>query len=218
MADGKIPIRELITNQVRGHLDVVLAVGTSVQIENFKSKRADLTSIIEAQNITENSIIEASLDDQEINDEEIEEIEMTEEEEKIPIGISCLISIDRCSNLHIRAHSKIRVTLDTLNGPVSTDWSSSGNFGFQESCTFSDPLPDKLIFSLSTKYNSESDFANRSVETLPKECVRELGWIEMSLHTLSIGFPQITGWYSVRSLSGESCGQIKLGLSPSVRG
>lgn len=135
-----------------------------------------------------------------------------------PTGIVCVISIDRCSNIMIRPHSKIRVTLDTLEGEVSTDWSSSGNFGFQKSCTFADPLPDKLVFSISTKYSVESDFANRSVENIRREeCTRELGWVEMPLHTLSIGFPQISGWYSIMSLSGESCGQIKLGLSPSVQ-
>ena len=218
MADGKVPIRELASNQVRGHLEVVLAVGTSVQIDNFKNKRADVSRLVNLQSALENSIIEASLDG-EVEEEEIVESEVEIIEEKPePIGISCLISIDRCSNTNIRQHSKLRVTLDTLNGPVSTDWSGSGNFGFQQCCTFADPLPDKLVFSLQTKYMVESDFANRSVESLRREeCVRELGWVEMGLHTLSIGFPQITGWYSIRSLSGESCGQIKLGLSPSIQ-
>jgi len=169
MADGKVPIRELASNQVRGHLEVVLAVGTSVQIDNFKNKRADVSRLVNLQSALENSIIEASLDG-EVEEEEIVESEVEIIEEKPePIGISCLISIDRCSNTNIRQHSKLRVTLDTLNGPVSTDWSGSGNFGFQQCCTFADPLPDKLVFSLQTKYMVESDFANRSVESLRRE-------------------------------------------------
>jgi len=45
---------------------------------------------------------------------------------------------------------------------------------------------------------------------------REFAWIEMSLHTLGIGFPCINGWYAVQSISGETIGQIKLGIAPSA--
>ena len=38
MADGRIPLRELVTNQNRGQLDIILAAGTSIQLENLKTK------------------------------------------------------------------------------------------------------------------------------------------------------------------------------------
>ena len=57
MADGKIPIRELVTNQVRAHLDIVLAVGTSVQLDNFKSKRQDVQRVLREQESHEDSLI-----------------------------------------------------------------------------------------------------------------------------------------------------------------
>ena len=38
MADGRIPLRELVTNQNRGQLEILLAAGTSIQLENLKSK------------------------------------------------------------------------------------------------------------------------------------------------------------------------------------
>ena len=86
---------------------------------------------------------------------------------------------------------------DTEEGTVSTNWTSSGNFGFQKNCLLADPLPGKLIFNIFLKYSqsqnisSNSDFQNS--ETVEYE--RELGWIEMSLFTLGFGFPQINGWY-----------------------
>ena len=86
---------------------------------------------------------------------------------------------------------------DTEEGTVSTNWTSSGNFGFQKNCLLADPLPGKLIFNIFLKFSqsqnisSNSDFQNS--ETIEYE--RELGWIEMSLFTLGFGFPQINGWY-----------------------
>ena len=38
MADGRIPLRELVTNQNRGQLEILLAAGTSIQLENLKTK------------------------------------------------------------------------------------------------------------------------------------------------------------------------------------
>lgn len=38
----------------------------------------------------------------------------------------------------------------------------------------------------------------------------------MEMHTLKCGFPCVNGWYIVRSVSGESIGQIKLGIAPAT--
>lgn len=229
MADGRIPLRELVTNQNRGQLEILIAAGTSIQLENLKSKRSDISQILALDDEKSNTLIAQSLQNSEdiLEDEpEHEEIPKLPEEaldqsqlEHPPSGISCLISIERCSNLNIRQSSKVQVRLDTEEGTVSTNWTSSGNFGFQKNCLLADPLPGKLIFNIFLRYSqsqnhsSNSDFQNS--ETLEYE--RELGWIEMSLFTLGFGFPQINGWYSVTSISGDTIGQIKLGLAPSIQ-
>ena len=139
MADGRIPLRELVTNQNRGQLDIILAAGTSIQLENLKTKvligslnppiifdyfqRSDISQILALDDEKSNTLIAQSLQ----NSEDILEDEQEHEEvpklpegaldqsqlEQPPSGISCLISIERCSNLNIRQNSKVQVRLGT---------------------------------------------------------------------------------------------------------
>ena len=105
-------------------------------------------------------------------------------------GIPCTISIGHTSNLQILPGRSTSVSLETQEGVVSTLWSSDGKWNFQKSCLLDDPLPDSLLFRI---YSCVSDVS----ESTPLKEVqsREFGWIEMSLHTLGIGFPCINGWY-----------------------
>jgi hypothetical protein len=50
MADGKIPLRDLSTNQIRGYANVLLAAGTSVQLDNLKALRPDVRHIFDLEN------------------------------------------------------------------------------------------------------------------------------------------------------------------------
>ena len=159
---------------------------------------------------------EAIVEDKQESDEEPPKFLDEALQNQGPEGINCLISIERCSNLNIREGSKIQVQIETEEGPVKTNWSSSGNFGFQKNCLLVDPLPGKLSFSVFIK-SQHSNTSNSRLDESGNEYERELGWVEMSLYTLNVGFPQINGWYSVMSISGDTIGQIKLGLSPSIQ-
>ena len=70
MADGRIPLRELVTNQNRGQLEILLAAGTSIQLENLKSKVCFDWSLESAnQNLFKRSYISQilALDDEKSN-------------------------------------------------------------------------------------------------------------------------------------------------------
>ena len=63
MADGKLPLRDLSTGQIRGHLSVLLAAGTSIQIENLKLMRSDLKQIVLEDQAKSDLLINESLQD-----------------------------------------------------------------------------------------------------------------------------------------------------------
>ena len=198
MADGKLPLRDLSTGQIRGHLSVLLAAGTSVQIENLKAMRSDLKQIILEDQAKSDLLINESLQGESV--EEMEQLtsqldlEKESNYETSPIsmkpGISCTISIGHTSNLHISPGRSTSVSLETQEGPVSTLWSSEGKWNFQKSCLLADPLPESLLFRI---YSCVSEVNENT--PLNEVQSREFGWIEMPLHTLGIGFPCINGWY-----------------------
>lgn len=160
MADGKIPLRDLSSNQVRGYVSVLLAAGTSVQLDHLKCLRGDVKNMAETEELRNQSIISQSLEIE--NVEDIDEDQTTNASSKdakdnletissnLPIflGVPCTISIGHVSNLLIAPGRWICVCLDTQEGLVSTEWSSNGKWNFQKTCILQDPLPDTLVFHL----------------------------------------------------------------------
>ena len=97
----------------------IILKGTSIQLENFKGKRTDIAEVMRSSEDSSNSLIAQSLEVEEIEVDDKKEIEeeipkFSEDllQNSIPDGISCLISIERCSNLIIREGSKIQVQIE----------------------------------------------------------------------------------------------------------
>ena len=160
MADGKIPIRDLSSNQVRGYVSVLLAAGTSVQLDHLKSIRSDVKDIADMEDSKNETVISQSLENiEDIEDDQVNSESSKEAKEVVDtisstsnlhhlLGIPCTISIGHVSNLLIAPNRLICVSLETQEGLVSTEWSTDGNWNFQKTCVLQDPLPETLVFHL----------------------------------------------------------------------
>ena len=217
MADGAIPLRDISTNQIRGYANVLLACGTSVQIEQLKQARQDVREMGQSESLKNETLVTDSLQVDSVDEKDELELDLKKSEDNsgsvssgLPNGIPCTISIGHVSNLLVAPGRSLSVSLDTQEGLVTTEWDAAGKWNFQKTCVLPDPLPDTLLFHL---YSCVSQISNET--PLNEVQSREFGWIEMSLHTLGIGFPCINGWYEIKSIGGEIIGQIKLGIAPS---
>ena len=233
MADGKIPLRDISSEQIRGYLSVLLAAGTSVQLDQLKNVRSDLKSEIAKQESLHQTLIAESISSESAEQEQEElpppPIEPQPSESQAfqrPIpGLQCLISIEKVTNLAIGGDRLLSVSVDTVEGNLTTEWSSDGVWNFQQACYLDENLPESIMFKLyscAASITESTDlkdiqvifFAFEGVNILLKS--REFGWIEVHMHTLKCGFPCVNGWYTVRSVSGESIGQMKLGIAPAT--
>lgn len=156
MGDGKIPLRDISSDQIRGYLSVLLAAGTSVQLDHLKNVRSDLKSEISKQETLQQTIIAESISS-EAAEPEFEQLPpppMTPQPSESQVfqrpveGLQCLISIEKVTNLSIGRDRLVSVSLETVEGNITTEWSADGVWNFQQACYLEENLPESIMFKL----------------------------------------------------------------------